>query len=83
MKRKEKIEEVGPDLIRVDEIYGLQEFKRRVGLGRHSLAGLRASGLPVRRLGKRCYIRGVDWHEFLGRAPVDKRIPCGAVPAGE
>lgn len=49
--------------------YPLDEFQRRSGLGRHALRQARKSGLKVRRLGGRAYVRGEDFNSFLETLP--------------
>jgi hypothetical protein len=51
--------ELGP--IRPDEVYALEDFERRVGLGRGAIREARRQGLRVQYLHGRCYVRGSDW----------------------
>ena len=51
--------------IKKGEMYPLQDFMRRVGLGRHAMRTARNSGLKVRRTGNRGYVLGDDWFEYL------------------
>lgn len=50
--------------------YPLNEFARRAGLGKQALRTARRQGLKVRRLGNRSYVRGDDFHEFVGTLTV-------------
>ena len=49
------------------ETYPLADFKRRTGLGDWGMRQARKNGLRVAKVGKRRFVRGVDWFEFLGR----------------
>lgn len=51
--------------IRSDSIYPLSEFKRRAGLETAALRRARREGLIVRRCGRRHYVNGADFHEWL------------------
>lgn len=56
--------------IQSDSTYPLTEFARRAGLGKQALRTARKQGLKVRRLGNRSYVRGNDFHEFIGTLPL-------------
>lgn len=56
--------------IRIDEIYSLAEFQRRTGLGRASIRSARKRGLRISKHGRKRYISGLDWQEFLRGCPV-------------
>jgi len=51
--------------IEANALYPLQVFLRRLGIGRHSLTGLRKRGLPVRMIGTRAIIDGTEAIEAL------------------
>ena len=51
--------------IKRGEMYPLQDFMRRVGLGRHAMRTARQNGLRVRRTGNRGYVLGDDWFAYL------------------
>jgi hypothetical protein len=51
--------------IRADEAYDLKEFLERVGWKRSALTAARADGLKVAEAGRRCYVRGAAWLEYL------------------
>jgi hypothetical protein len=53
--------------IRADEALTVPDFLSRTGLGQKSLRKAKAQGLPVRRIGRRCYIIGRDWLDYLAR----------------
>jgi hypothetical protein len=44
-----------------DAIYPLPEFMRRTGLQKQSIREMRRTGLIVRRIGRRSYVRGADF----------------------
>jgi hypothetical protein len=54
-----------PTFIRRDECYGIEEFGRRLGLGRHGLRSLRRMGLPVIRIAGRAFVDGGQALDFL------------------
>ncbi len=53
--------------ISATESYGLAEFKRRTQLGDWALRQAKRAGLRVIHVGGRAFIRGRDWHRFLGQ----------------
>lgn len=53
-----------PGVIRADEAYSVAEFRRRAGLGNHSWRNVRQK-LRVIALGKKRYVLGADWLDFL------------------
>jgi hypothetical protein len=59
-----------PGVIRADEAYELGEFARRMRLGEFALREVRQKGLRVISVGRRRYVRGADWLEFLDRVTV-------------
>jgi hypothetical protein len=56
-----------PGVIRADEAYTTREFCRRAGLGDYAFREARAAGLKVTEFGKKRYVLGADWLEFLKR----------------
>lgn len=55
-----------PGVIRGDEAYTVAEFRRRTGLGDFAWRQLRHE-LRVVEVGKKRFVRGTDWLEFLAR----------------
>jgi hypothetical protein len=51
--------------IRADALYPVGTFTRRLGIGRHSLTALRRQGLPVRSIGQRLFVDGMEALAFL------------------
>ena len=56
-----------PQVIRADEAYTVPEFRRRAGLGDYAFREVRRAGLRIIEIGKKRYVRGCDWLEFLAR----------------
>ncbi len=54
-----------PGLIHSLEVYRLDEFQRRAGLGEWAMRQARRAGLKTLRIGARRYVRGADFQEFL------------------
>jgi hypothetical protein len=52
-------------LVRAGECYTLPEFRRRTGLENAAIRSARRAGLIVRRVGRRSYVLGDDFLEFL------------------
>ena len=52
-------------VIRAGEVYLLEEFHRRAGIGRHAYNTARHRGLKVIRTAGRVYVRGDDWLAYL------------------
>lgn len=59
-----KSEALGP--VRADELYALEEFQQRVGLGRGAMREARRGGLRVRYVHGRAFVLGADWMEYVG-----------------
>lgn len=57
-----------PQVIRADESYSVAEFKRRSGLGDYAFREVRRAGLRIISIGKKRFVLGADWLEFLHRA---------------
>ena len=53
--------------ISATESYGIAEFQKRTQLGDWALRKMKRAGLRVIHVGGRAFIRGCDWHRFLGR----------------
>ena len=49
----------------VSDIYPVAEFRRRAGLTEAAMRAARRRGLPVLRTGKRAYVSGQDFLDFL------------------
>ena len=58
-----------PGEIRADCTYTLPEFKARLRLNDDAMRKAKRKGLPVRRLGRRCYVNGAEAIEFLKACP--------------
>jgi hypothetical protein len=52
-----------------DSAYSLDEFKARTRTSDHALRQARRAGLQIRYAGRRGYILGSDWLEFIAAAP--------------
>jgi hypothetical protein len=52
-------------VIRADEAYTLEEFKRRVGKKDAAFRSSRRAGLRVLQEGKQRYVLGRDWIDYL------------------
>ena len=59
-------------VIRADESYTVAEFKRRASLGDYAYGEARRAGLPIIKLGKKRYVLGRNWIEFLSKQPSEK-----------
>jgi len=51
--------------ISADRVYPLPVFKTLAGLGDHALRTARRNGLKVTYAGRRGFVRGSDWLEYL------------------
>ena len=54
-----------PEEISVFGCYSIAEFRQRAGLSLSAWRAVRRKGLPVRRIGKRHFVLGLDWWLFL------------------
>lgn len=54
-------------IISDSESYTVDEFRRRLNIGAKLWRKLQAQGLKVREAGRRRFVTGRDWHEFLLR----------------
>ncbi|MDA1054535.1 MAG: hypothetical protein O3C40_29225 [Planctomycetota bacterium] len=54
-----------PGVIRADEAYTVAEFRRRAALGDYAFREVRRAGLRIISIGKKRFILGRDWLEFL------------------
>ncbi len=57
--------ETGTGSVRLDAIYTVEEFKRRLRWSDSTLRAARRRGLRVLRTGKRAFVAGNDFHDFL------------------
>jgi hypothetical protein len=54
-----------PQVIAASESYTVPEFRRRTGLGDFAFRQVRRAGLRVVAVGKKRYVLGADWLQFL------------------
>lgn len=52
--------------------YPLAEFQKLSGLGEAALREARRRGLVVTAIGRRRFVRGADFYEFVGRQAASK-----------
>lgn len=52
-----------------DSAYSRRQFMRALSIGKDGLRALIGKGLPVRGVGRRRYILGSDWLDFLAKQP--------------
>jgi hypothetical protein len=52
--------------IRADAAYSLPDFQRITGLGAKAIRKARREGLQIHRVGRRSYVRGQSWIDYLG-----------------
>ena len=57
------LDRLGP--ISATEVYPLPLFMRLTGLSNWAMRQARRNGLKLKTAGRRKYVRGADWHEFL------------------
>ena len=57
-----------PQVICFNDCYTVAEFRKRMGIGDFAMRKLRADGLHVVEVGRKRFIRGSDWYDFLGEA---------------
>lgn len=55
------------DAIRRDELYPLEIFEKRVGLGRGALRAARMAGLRTMYVSGRAYILGEHWFQYVAK----------------
>lgn len=53
--------------ISIHEVYPLEVFKQKVGLAGWALRQATRSGLSVAKVGRRRFVRGCDFADYLGR----------------
>jgi hypothetical protein len=58
--------------IRADAAYSLPDFQHITGMGAKSLRRAKAEGLRVERRGRRSYIIGQWWLDYLSRGEAAK-----------
>lgn len=51
--------------IRADAAYALSDFQRITGLGAKAIRKAKREGLQVHRVGRRSYVRGQSWLDYL------------------
>lgn len=56
-------------VILADATYPLPEFQRLSGLGQAALRQARRQGLVITAIGRRRFVRGADFHAFIGSRP--------------
>lgn len=56
-----------PGVVRPEELYLVRELRARADLGDFTWREARASGLKIRRLGRKLYVLGADFIEFVLR----------------
>ncbi|MCG3773608.1 MAG: hypothetical protein JW395_0417 [Nitrospira sp.] len=66
-------------MILSDATYTLGEFQRISGLGEAALRKARRQGLVVSRVGRRGFVTGRDFQDYLGALSED--VPSKPVPA--
>ena len=54
--------------------YPMAAFMNATGWGRHALKHARQQGLRVVRVSGRCFIRGRDFSDFLGRLAAEQEV---------
>ena len=52
-----------------EAVYPLDDFKRRTGLESASIRKMRQQGFVVRRIGRRSFVRGMDFLAWCENAP--------------
>jgi hypothetical protein len=63
MAAQKKVDGLSP--IMADAIYPLPDFMKRTGLAKAAIRMMRRSGLIVRRIGRRSFIWGRDFHDWF------------------
>lgn len=64
-------------VVLADATYPLQEFQRVSGLGEAALRQARRQGLVVTAIGRRRFVRGADFYEFVGRRNASAKAQGG------
>ena len=65
-------------------LYGLAEFQRLTGMGRHALRAARRAGLEVKYTAGRGWIRGQAWIDYVVRMGGDEHHGGGSTaPAAQ
>ncbi|MBI1900915.1 MAG: hypothetical protein HYS13_07360 [Planctomycetia bacterium] len=59
---------ITPGVISASEVYTLAEFKRRAALGDYALRQARRQGLRIIAVGKKQFVTGRDFLDFIARA---------------
>lgn len=58
-----------PGVIRADEVYRLDEVRRRLGLNDDALRAARRAGLKARKIGRRKFYIGSELIEYVRQRP--------------
>ena len=53
--------------IKADEVYPLPLFQRNAGMSKHAMRTARRNGLPVKKIGRRKYVLGRDFLEYIAK----------------
>lgn len=72
-----------PQVICADEAYTVAEFRRRTGIGDYAFRELRQAGLRIVAIGKKRFIRGVDWLAHLAMIAAADDVKQSASGNGE
>ena len=60
-------------VIDAQQAYTVAEFKRRTGMADYAFKRARRDGLRVVEVGRKRYVRGVDWLAHLERAAEEQQ----------
>ena len=66
--------------IRADELYRLDDFKALSGLGSHAMRSAHRAGLKVTHVGRRAFVRGADFMQYVQALSGDSPNAAGAKP---
>ena len=67
MASPENVKSADDAVIRADEAYPIENFRRRNSMGKHALRMARRAGLRVLRVGRQSFVLGRDWIEFVDK----------------
>lgn len=56
-----------PGVISTSEAYTIKEFRLRCGIGDFAFRELRKQGFPIIAVGKKRFVLGKSWVDWLGR----------------
>lgn len=68
LRHDDRVSNAVSGVIRADEIYTIDEFKRRLRIRDATLRAARRAGLSVRYVHGRAFVFGRDWIEYVGNA---------------